>query len=149
MGSLFKKSYSSTAVIAADQKTVWNTLTALANYHLWNPFTPIITTSWIIGSKVELTVQMKADKAPIQQTEYLSRLEPASCLAWGIHWGPFLKAERIQKVTPQDDGTTLYFTEDVIEGPLCPLVHAMYGKDIQAGFDGVAQGLKAYLEKKE
>ena len=146
MSALFEKKYKASSAIDADQQTVWNILVNQKEYHLWNPFTPKIETDWEIGSEVMLTVNMKPDKAPILQTEYVARLNPPIVLAWGMNWRGFLKAERIQRLTEMSDGKTMYFTEDVISGLLCPIVHLMYGKYIQKGFEGVAQSLKKYAE---
>jgi hypothetical protein len=120
-------------------------LTDLNSYHLWNPFTPKVKTTWKIGDPVYLTVQMKKGK-PIQQKEYLSRFHPENEFAWGMKWGLFLKAERVQKLIDHDHDKTIYFTEDVIEGPLSPIVNMIYGKSIQQGFDALAQGLKKQME---
>lgn len=148
MAALFKKSYTASAIIDEEREIVWATLVDLQNYHLWNPFTPAIDTDWSIGGKVKLTVQMKKNRAPLFQTEYLSKYNPPFELGWGISWGIFLKAERIQKLTIESDGQTQYYTEDIIRGVLCPVVHWLYGKHIQKGFEEVAQSLKKHLEDK-
>lgn len=146
MSALFEKRYKASSIIVADQQTIWNILVNQKEYHLWNPFTPKIETDWEIGNKVKLTVNMKPGNAPILQIEYLARLNPPIVLAWGMNWRGFLKAERIQRLTKLSDGKTMYFTEDVISGILCPVVHYMYGKYIQKGFEQVAISLKKYAE---
>lgn len=146
MGSLFKKSYTASSVIDVDQQILWDILINQEEYNLWNPFTPKIETDWKIGSKVKLTVNMKPGKSPIIQTENLVKLNPSNELAWGMNWGVFLHAERIQRLTKVSDGSTEYFTEDVISGLLCPIVHLMYGKYIQKGFEGIAISLKKHAE---
>lgn len=146
MANLLRYSYKASIEIKADKPLVWATLVNLQNYHLWNPFTPKVETDWNFGEKVILTVQMKKGNKPIIQTEYLSKFAPKDELAWGMNWGPFLKAERIQRITAKANGITEYFTEDVIEGLLSPIVHLMYGKYIQSGFDSLAVSLKKYTE---
>ena len=146
MLNLFRYRYKTSVQIACSREDVWDTLTDLDSYQLWNPFTPKVKTSWQIGDPVYLTVQMKKGK-PIQQKEYLSRFHPKDELAWGMSWGIFLKAERVQRLSDLGHEETIYFTEDVIEGPLSPIVHLIYGKSIQNGFNALTKGLKAYLEK--
>ena len=146
MLNLFRYRYNSTVTIERSRNDVWDALTDLDGYQLWNPFTPKVKTSWQIGDPVYLTVQMKKGK-PIQQKEYLSRFHPKDELAWGMSWGILLKAERVQRLSDLGHEETIYFTEDVIEGPLSPIVHLIYGKSIQNGFNALAKGLKAYLEK--
>jgi len=143
----FRYSYKAEIAINANKDIIWKALTDLENYPLWNPFTPKVETNWKIGEPVLLTVQMKKDTSSIKQTEYLSRLNPPDELAWGMKWGVFLKAERVQRLSIDDDGNTVYFTEDIIEGMLSPIVHLVYGKSIQTGFDALAKALKKYMEK--
>jgi len=57
-----------------------------------------------------------------------------------------LKAERVQRLSENNNGTIQYITEDVIEGFLSPLVHFLYGKHIQSGFNSLAKSLKNYIE---
>ena len=142
----FKYRYKATANISCKKAEVWQTLTNLDDYPLWNPFTIKVETDWKLDAPVLLTVQMKAGKKPIAQKEYLRILEAPNQLGWGMNWGPFLKALRTQVLREETDGSTTYTTEDVIEGPLSPIVHKLYGMHIQAGFDAVATGLKKHLE---
>ena len=146
MGKPFRYSYKATAHIKAEKEEIWKTLTDLDNYHLWNSFTPKVETNWEIGDLVKLTVQMKNGKKPIIQMEYLSRFIPYDEFAWGMNWGFFLKAERIQLLTSEKNGQTKYFTEDIIEGMLSPIVHMLYGNSIQKGFESLANSLKNYIE---
>jgi hypothetical protein len=60
--------------------------------------------------------------------------------------GQGLKTHRIQRLEERDGGT-YYYTEDVFWGLLTPLVMAIYEKDIQRGFDEVAEALKRESEK--
>lgn len=146
MGNIFTKKYSSGIIINTNQQALWDILINEKEYHRWNPFTPKIETDWKIGNKVRLTVNMKPGKSPILQTEYLSKLNQPHELAWGMNWGWFLKAERVQQLTKHADGKVTYFTEDVIYGLACPLVHLLYGKHIQNGFEKLAIALKKYAE---
>ena len=147
MPNPFRYSYQTFVYIDCDDTAIWDALTDLKNYHHWNPFTPMVETNWKIGDQVILTVQMKAGKKPIKQVEYLTRYDPVAEIGWGMQWGAFLKAERIQQISTDLNGKTSYFTEDIIEGILSPLVHLLYGKSIQSGFNALAKSLKKYLEK--
>ena len=144
MGKL-RYSYKAEVSIKTDIETAWQSLISIENYERWNSFTPMVKTNWEIGSVVHLTVQMQENKSPIIQKEKLLRFEPETEIAWGIDFGPFLKAERVQRITKTSDGVS-YFTEDVIWGLLSPIVNLIYGKHIQKGFERVANGLKSYCE---
>lgn len=147
MGNPFIKKYTAVIEIKASTESTWNAITDFPHYHVWNSFTPSIIVDWKIGGKVLMTVHMKKGKNPIMQTEYISKIKPPHEFAYGMKWGIFLKAERIQRLS-KANGHTIYFTEDVIKGILCPLVHLIYGNSIINGFERVAQGLKIYMEKR-
>ena len=147
MPSLFSKKYTASIQINAPREKVWKTLDDLENYKQWNSFTVTIATDKIIGKKVKLTVLMKLDKKPIIQTEYLLQYEEPVIMTWGMNWGPFLRARRIQNLREIAPSTTEYFTEDKIWGIFSPLVHWLYGNDIQAGFTRMATELKRFCEK--
>jgi len=147
MASPFRFSYSAKVIIESEKELVWNALTDLENYHLWNPFTPKVTTNWVIGDPVILTVQMKGGKSPIRQKEYITKFDPKKEFAWGMRWSFLLKAERVQKLTAPTDGETIYYTQDIIEGFLSPIVHILYGHHIQSGFNKMSLALKKHLEK--
>lgn len=146
MGNPFKYSYKTALHIEAKKEKIWNILTNLDSYPEWNPFTTKVETNWNIGDQVKLTVQMNAGKIPIIQKETLSRFNPMDEISWGMNWGFFLKAERVQRLSTAEHGNTLYFTEDTIKGLLSPIVHALYGRSIQDGFDALAQSLKNFVE---
>ena len=143
----FKYRYKALIHIKCTQDDIWRALTDLDSYHLWNPFTTKVDTNWKVGDPGFLTVNMNKGNKLIVQTEYLTRFIPKDELAWGMRWSIFLKAERVQQIRVDTDSNVSYFTEDIIEGILSPLVHLIYGKSIQEGFDKLAHSLKKYLEK--
>lgn len=53
---------------------------------------------------------------------------------------------RTQQLIVVNENKTKYINEDVIEGLLSPLVHALYGRWIQKGFDEISLALKNYME---
>jgi len=146
MGNTFRYSYHTELEIPATKETIWKVLTDLESYQKWNPFTLKIETNWELGKPVILTVQMKKDKNPIKQKEYLRLFKPYDAMTWGINWGIFLKAERIQQLTSVSANRTIYYTEDVITGLLAPVVHLLYGKSVQKGFEEVGLSLKKHIE---
>jgi len=147
MSSLFSKKYSTSIQITAPKEKVWYVLDDFDNYHAWNSFTIAIDTNRSIGTKVRLTVQMILHKNPIVQTEYVRNFYSLEAMDWGMDWGPFLRARRIQRLKKISPSITEYSTEDRIWGLLCPVVHWLYGEHIQAGFERMAGDLKQYSEK--
>jgi hypothetical protein len=148
MNSFFSKKYTASVLIDAPKDRVWQILAALPDYHQWNTFTIGVETEGKIGDKVILTVQMKMHQKPLLQMEYLTNYKPLEAMDWGMDWGPFLKAMRVQRLKIISPGVTEYFTEDKIWGLLCPVVHWFYGRNIQAGFERMAGELKHFSELK-
>ena len=144
---MFIYRYHTEIEIAAKVEQVWDVLNDNENYHEWNTFTPKVETNWQIGHPVLLTVKMRELGKAILQKEFIRRYNPPYEITWGRRWSVFLKAERIQTLTSKGQNVTEYFTEDIIQGPVSPLVHLLYGRSIQAGFERVAKGLKTYVEK--
>jgi uncharacterized protein YndB with AHSA1/START domain len=142
----FRFSYKSETEINATQQTVWKALVDSPSYPKWNPFTVNIQTSWTIGQPVSLTVQMKPNRKPMVQTEYLSVFQQPERLAWGFSYGWMLRAMRTQQLIIVDENKTKYINEDIIEGLLSPIVHVFYGRWIQKGFDDISLALKNYME---
>ncbi|MEM1416865.1 MAG: SRPBCC domain-containing protein [Myxococcota bacterium] len=137
--------YRAEATIAAPAAHVWAVLTEFDAYGAWNPFTPVVRLGGplAIGTKVSMRVRIYGFAQP--QSERISALEPGRLLAWGFG-GPFVRADRRQTVEDLGEGTSRYVTEDRIEGPLAGVVEALLGNRLRAGFQGVAEGLKARAE---
>ena len=143
---MFLKRYSSEIEIKATRDHVWSILTDNEKYYQWNTFTTSVDLNWEIGSKVKMKVNMKPGQKPINQTEYLCIYEAPNQIAWRMNWGFMLKAIRTQELVETQDEKVKYITIDTISGMLTPLVHLLYGKHIQNGFDRVAHELKTYAE---
>ncbi len=90
---------------------------------------------------------MKLNQKHIIQTEYLLLFEAPGAMDWGMDWGLLLKARRVQRLRIISPVVTEYFTEDKIWGLLSPLVHKLFGRHIQSGFERMAEELKQYVEK--
>jgi hypothetical protein len=62
----------------------------------------------------------------------------------GARW--LLRAERWQRLEPASGGATRYITEDRIQGWLTPVVQALFGRSLEAGFAAMATALKRQVE---
>ncbi|MEQ9298975.1 MAG: SRPBCC domain-containing protein [Cyclobacteriaceae bacterium] len=144
---MFRRQYQAIAIISAPSSAVWSTLVDTPDYHRWNTFTQKVDLDWAIGSPVKMEVVMNLGRKPIKQTEYLTQYVEGAKIAWGLNWWPLLKAERTQTLSLHKGGCQ-YETVDTIKGPLTPIVHAIYGQRILAGFERVCEGLKNYAEAK-
>jgi hypothetical protein len=134
--------------IRAPQDRVWAILSDLASYPAWSPFVVAVEGRAAVGETVTLVVAMTKGRPPLRQRETISRWEEGHEISWGTVMGHprLLKAERFQRLTRVNAGETLYETADDFEGLLVPVVMALYGSRIQAGFHATAAALKERAE---
>lgn len=143
------KKIESSIIIKAPLSKVWQALADFENYQQWNPFTPRIDISpQQLGSIVGLHVRLfpKLSKT-IFQNQQLVSFQENNKMEWGVKDAWYLRTARIQQLTAIDKNTTRYYTSDTFEGPLTWFVLLLFKKNIQIGFDDLAQGLKTYVEK--
>jgi len=141
--------YRSEVVIDASASVIWDVLADLDSYPMWNPYTIAMESAFKVGEPMVMTVRMN-DLLTLSQTEYIRVIEPEYKMCWGIDTTtPELNSgERCQWLEPLPGGGTRYVTEDLIEGTLNPIVRGLFDTDLQVGFEGVAAGLKAYIEER-
>lgn len=141
-------SISSTVEIDAPIAEVWAVLRDVDSYGAWNPFTVSVTTDFTLGSPVDMQVALRGKKT-MNQVEYVTSYVEGTRVSWGVAVGPkwFIDADRVQELTDLGDGRTRYFTEDTFTGVGVQLMRLLVGRNVQRGFDAVAQGLKARCER--
>lgn len=139
--------HSSEARIDASSEAVWAVIMDLAKYPEWNPYTIEMQSTLELGAPMVMTVKMN-DLVTLEQTEHIRVLEPGHKVCWGINTDtPELNSgERCQWLEPLPGGGTLWRNEDLIEGSANPLVSALFGGDVQRGFDAVGVALKKRVE---
>ena len=138
---------SSTIEIAAPIDHVWAVLKDVERYPEWNPFTVIVKTTFELGSPVDMMVKLRPPRQ-LHQVEYVTSYVEGSKVSWGVAVGPkwFIDADRVQELTDLGSGRTRYFTSDEFRGVGIHLMKLLVGRDVQRGFDAVAQGLKRRCE---
>ncbi len=139
--------FSAEAVIDASPERVWAVLTDLQAYPDWNPFTRQVRTTLRPGDPVRMQVWM-GRRVRLWQTETVRVVQPPERLVWALDIGAdwLIWARREQTLTVVEGGT-LYRTVDEIGGLLAPLVNLLFGRSLDRGFRGVADGLRERLEK--
>ncbi|HYC56889.1 MAG TPA: SRPBCC domain-containing protein [Candidatus Binatia bacterium] len=147
-GKLFRFAPRAVVDIDAPVERVWSILTDFARYQEWNRFTPSVACAGKVGDPVLMQVCFPG-RRPMRQRETLNVFEPPQRLAWGMRMGinAFLVANRYQILEPLDGHRTRYTTVDYLSGALAPLVEALYGRDMEAGFALAAAGLKQAAER--
>lgn len=142
------RTIAASATIDAPIEKVWSILSDIPRYREWSPFVVDVGGEVKVGELVTLHVAMTPGKAPILQKEKVSKRDEGRELCWGTVMGHpmLLKAERYQRLTAISPSQTRYETADDFEGMLVPIVFALYGAKIQAGFDATAVALKKRAE---
>jgi hypothetical protein len=145
--SLTPNSVRSEAEIKAPIDHVWRILTNMDGYDDWNPFTPKVETTLEIGDPIHLCVRL-VGKITLNWVETMTRNQPYT-LGWGMDLGSplLLHAERIQVLTPIDEGSTHYMTEDCFTGWLHPVALGLFGRSMERGFHDCGVGLKKAAER--
>lgn len=132
--------------IDAPIDVAWDVLTAVENYHQWNPFTPHVRTDFAIGSPARLMVRMGPTK--VGMTETVCAYERPRLIAWNRVFGTrgLLCAVREQHLEPLGKTSCRYHNTDRLTGALAPIVYLCFGGYMRRGFTDVGEGLKAYAE---
>ena len=132
--------------IEAPIEVVWDVLTDVEHYGVWNPFTPEVRTDFRLGSPARLRVRMGPMKMKI--TETVCAFEKPRLIAWskafGARW--LLVAVREQHLEPLDESSCNYHNSDRLTGGLAPVVSLCFGGYMRRGFTDVGVGLKRYVE---
>jgi hypothetical protein len=127
---------------------VWAILINLDRYPDWNPFTFRVESSLKIGDPVMLHVHMNRAFSHLIQPETISAHEPNKQLGWTASNYPplLLRANRLQNLEAISSTQTRYHTFEKFEGWIAPLVRLLFRRDIERGFNNMAQALKNYAE---
>lgn len=141
--------YSQEVEIFAPIDFVWAILIDVEKYPQWNPFTVRVETDLNVNDAVALYVHMPKRGDRVQH-EIVREVKQPTNLAWGMNLGFdfLLKARRDQQLVKISNDWCSYQTWDAFSGIFTPLVLALFGNDVQTGFDKMAIALKAHAELK-
>jgi len=136
-------SYSVKRSIVASPDVVWGLLTDAAAFPDWNPAVLGIEGSIADGERIKLTSIVNPDR---EFKLSVSDVHPPRSMVWsdGMPLGLF-KGARTFSLTPQDDGTTEFFMEEVYTGLMAPMITKSI-PDMTDSFEQFADGLKAAAE---
>jgi hypothetical protein len=133
--------------IAAPPATVWAVLTDLDRYPEWNPFVVACRSTLQPGSPIVMRVRVFPGFAQ-PQTETIVAHDPGRFLSYGV--GPMalgiLTSRRSHAVTPLGADRTRYESRFALDGWLAPVVQAVLGRRLEAGFAAMTAAIKARAE---
>lgn len=138
-----------TVEIAAPAAFVWDVLTDFADYPQWNPYTVAVSTSLEIGTPIDLTLpNPDGSDGTFLNREWVRVVDPPHHLRYDTaEEMPGIFAVRDQWITPLAADRCAYHTTDTISGKYADTVMEMTGDWVKAGFDSVANALKARAEQ--
>jgi hypothetical protein len=133
-------------VINAPAKVVWDVILDFDNYGLWNPFCPSMKGEAVIGSALEMQVDLGNGLQP--QVEYVTKIEPFHTIVWSMENKPGdpIHADRMQRITAIDESSCRYWSIDEFSGEFVAPMMEQMGEVVERGFNGCAQGLKVRAE---
>jgi hypothetical protein len=114
------KTFSTKTLINARSDAIWSILTDAPRYPDWDTGVERIEGRIASGEKIKVFSKLSPGRAfPIKVTE----IEPGRGMKWssGMPLGLF-KGERTFRLTPQADGQTEFFMEEIFSGVLLPLI---------------------------
>ena len=138
-------SYSVKRSIAASPEVIWELLTDAAAFPDWNPAVLGIEGSIAEGERIRLTSIVNPDR---EFKLNVSDVSPPRSMVWsdGMPLGLF-KGTRTFSLTPQDDGATEFFMEEVYTGIMAGMITKSI-PDMTDSFNQFADGLKAAAESR-
>jgi len=129
---------------------VWFTLEDVQSFPDWNPFTPMVETTFEIGSPIHMTVRFfrHIPDATFSVTETIVDFEVNDRMCWvsvlgSEFWMKSYRCYIVESVTEEE--TTLRSTMRY-EGLLAPLTDAFSRHSVFNGFNDVATAMKERLE---
>ncbi|MDG2047133.1 MAG: SRPBCC domain-containing protein [Halioglobus sp.] len=134
-------------VINAPAEVVWDVILDFANYGLWNTFCPIMKGEAVIGSPLEMQVDL--GNGLQSQVEYVTRIEPTHTIVWSMENKPGdpIHADRIQRITPIDEFSCRYCSIDEFSGEFAGPMIEQLGEQVEKGFNDCALGIKTRAEE--
>ena len=137
------KKYNATINTEATPEKIWNILVDADGYPSWDPGMVRIEGKIALGEQVKFFTKVSPEQAfAVKVTAF----EPGEkmVLTGGLPLGLF-KSERTHLLTPNDDGSTTFHTEEIFSGLLLPV----FGRsipDLTKSFEAFATGLKQQAE---
>lgn len=133
-------------VIHAPAQVVWDVIVDFDNYGQWNTFCPSIKGRPVVGSPVEMQVDMGSGLQ--LQVEYVTKVEPIHTIVWSMENKPGdpIHADRAQYVTPIDAHSCRYVSIDEFSGEFAGPMIEQLGALVEKGFNTCAVDLKRRAE---
>ena len=132
--------------INAPAEVVWEVITDFARYGEWNPFIRECKVDLRPGGAIDMQVKLMAKPQP--QREWVKEVVPGKRFAYSMKPVPggTLSSFRSHDLEPSGANKTRYRSYFYLKGWLHPLVVALLGGKLQAGFSGMSEGIRTRSE---
>jgi hypothetical protein len=137
------KFFEARSVINARPADIWPVLTDGARYADWDSGVDRVDGTIAPGEKLKVYVKANPGRAfPVRVAEF----KPDEMMRWtgGMPFGLF-RGNRTYRLTPQDDGTTVFTMREEYTGPLLGLIWRSI-PDLGPSFQQFADGLRKRVE---
>jgi hypothetical protein len=133
--------------IDAPPERVWEVVTDLARYPVWNPFVVACTSTLAVGDPIAMRVRIFARFAQPQR-EWILAHEPGRLLAYGLPRTRLgaLVSRRSHEVSAGTAARARYVSHFELGGWLAPLVSLLLGNRLRAGFTAMSAAIAVRAE---
>ena len=139
-----------TVDIYAPAGLVWDILTDLDGYGLWNPFCVSAVSTLEIGAPIEMVLaDYSGSGGTFPNTEYVCAVIPERLLSWELRATADSPraARRDQVIDTVADNHCRYYSTDAFLGELAHEIMAGQGAWVKQAFDDTALALKKHCEQ--
>jgi hypothetical protein len=135
-----------TLEIAAPAAIVWEVISDLPRYGEWNPFCVEVKSTLRPGDTIDMRVKLLA--RPQFQREYVTEFIDGHGFTYRMKPVPggALASRRSHAIEALDAEHSRYESRFRLQGWLMPLVRALLGRRLLAGFTGMNEGVKRRAE---
>ena len=137
----------------AAPREVYDIITDFEAYHQWNSFTPRITllnSEFTTGAQFDLDCRMTEATLLVNEHEEILEIRPGEfsfCMGTSRTRGrPGIRSYRWQICEPAGNNETHFINYERFEGPLAPIVLALYSRKLKKAFDSFCLALKKRAE---
>lgn len=128
--------------VDAPPETVWEVITDMAAYPEWNPFVLACESTLQPGDPINMTVRLGNNERG--QVEIITEYDEGKGFAYKMKSVPLgaLSSYRTHRIEDLGGGQSRYVSRFQLLGWLSPLVKAILGGKLEAGFSGMSEGVR-------
>lgn len=136
--------------VAAPAERVWAVIVDFDAYPEWNPFVVACRSTLVPGDPIEMRVRLVGPVVQPQR-ETVFEHEPGRRFRYGLAPGALgaLASSRSHEVKALGPGASEYRSHFELSGWLAPVVRALLGARLRAGFAAMSEGIQRRAEQRE